>query len=71
MSDEDSEGRLERRIFQELYASWPHSDTIAAAMFPTLFPFGTGVYDQDRLVQMRFVDYRDVDGAFDRIAQQF
>ena len=59
MSD-DSEGRLERRIFQELFASWPHSDCVEAAiMFPTLFPTGRGVFDEDRPHQMRFVEYRD------------
>lgn len=58
-TDDDSEGRLERRIFRELFASWPSSEHIETGMFPTLFPLGQGVFDQDRPRQPRFVEYRD------------
>jgi len=47
MLSDESEGRREGRIFQQLFASWPHSDCIETALFPILFPTGTGVFDQD------------------------
>jgi hypothetical protein len=60
MTADDSEGRLERRIFRELFAEWPNGgEDIETSMFPLLFPTGNGVFDQDRPRQMRFVEHRD------------
>lgn len=55
---EDEEGRRERKFFQEIFHSGapPHFE---AAAFPTLFPFGTGTYDEDRPRPVRFKEYRE------------
>ena len=58
-SNNYSEARKERQWFKEIHSKLPHNDCVEAAMFPTLFPTGQGVYDQDRPKPLRFVEYRD------------
>lgn len=56
------EGRLERKIFQDIHreANYPDGGAnVEAGMFPMLFPCGTGMFDQDRPIPLRFVEYRD------------
>ena len=61
-NDPHWEGRLERKIFQDFYrgANCLNGGAhIEARKFPLLFPCGTGVFDQDRPIPLRFVEYRD------------